>query len=155
MSSINKKTCPTCGQSVNEREINLFKGMVIDLWKVLRWCEENNKFTFHKKDIEHLLSKSVQANFAYWRWFGGLLYNPDDIAGHYGINRERADDFFSGNLEIPMTLYRNPLGKNLGESLRKGKYGTIRDVPNLTKFLDEDENYIARYHSGVSQKSLF
>jgi hypothetical protein len=117
--------------------------MVTDLWKVMRWCKEKGIHEFKKKDIEHLLSKSVQANFAYWRWFGGLAYSPDDISGHYGLNIERCKKFFAGELEIAVQLLKNPL---TGE-LRQVKTGKIRDVPNLQGFLDENSNYIASYRT--------
>lgn len=127
--------------------------MVTDLFKVLKWCEEKKRHEFRKKDIEHLLSKSVQANFAYWRWFGGLVYNPDGIQGHYGLNIERCKEFFAGRLEIPTTLYKNPLDKNEETSIRKGDPATIDKIPNLLSFLDENETYISVYRNPIIKDS--
>lgn len=147
MSTINKQSCPTCGQSVNKRQISLFKGMVEALFGVYKWCKENNRHEFKKKDIEHLLSKSVQANFAYWRWFGGLAYNPDNIQGHYGLNMERCEDFFTGKLSIPTVLLKNPLEED--DKIEKFEYKYISEIPHLSSFLDENKNFIAQYMGSV------
>lgn len=147
--SENKQSCPRCGQSVNERQITLFVGMVEGLWKVFKYCEAKGSYTFKKKDIKHLLGDVVSANFAYWRWFGGLAYNPDGIAGHYGLNEQRCRDFFAGKLQIPTVLWKNPLS----DGIRREDYRYIQAIPNLSEFLDENEQYIAVYRD--PQGALF
>lgn len=153
MPNIKKQCCPTCGQSVNEREIHLFTGMVTCLYKVVRWCEANGVHEFKKKDIKHLLTDVVSANFAYWRWFGGLVYNPDGIQGHYGLNMQRCRDFLGGKLQIPTVLYKNPLVTDDEKAIRPGGYGYIHEIPILSTFLNEEGEYIARYRD--PQSSLF
>ena len=155
MSSIQKHTCPTCGQSVNERSISLFDGMVETLWNVFQWCERKQVHEFVKKDVKHLITSDVvSANFAYWRWFGGLAYNPDDVQGHYGLNMERCREFFANRLKIPTRLWKNPLMPE-GERVKPDpdSYATCDNIPNLFEFLDRNKNYIARYRE--PQGSLF
>lgn len=119
--------------------------MVFALWNVFRWCQENNRHEFTKKDIKHLLEKDViSANFAYWRWFGGLLYNPDGIQGHYGMNMDRCRKFFAGELTIPTVLYKNPLAPK-HEQITPDEYKKIHEIPQLKDFLDANEEYLVVY----------
>lgn len=117
--------------------------MVTALWRVFLWCEQNHKHEFKKKEVKHLMDDVVISVFAYWRWFGGLVYNPDGVRGNYGINMQRCQDFFSGKLEIPIEVWTHPLTHQIDVR----RTGTINDVPGLQEFLNENENYIARYRT--------
>lgn len=140
MPTLNKQVCEHCGQSINEREIGLFKGMVTSLYEVWKWCELLGKHEFTRKDIKHLLTSDNQiARFGDWAMFGGLVYKEGK--GHYGLNLERCRQFFMGELAIPTIIYKNPL---TGE-LRKDRRRTIKDIPALASFLTENNEYIARY----------
>lgn len=151
MPSLKKQSCPTCGQSVNERSITLYKGMVTTLWQVFQWCEQKHRHEFTKQDIKHLITSDVvSSTFAYWRWFGGLAYNPDGIKGHYGLNMDRCADFFAGKLRIPTVLWKNPLKKG-DEMIRPDEYRYIHEVPSLAGFLDVNNNYIAKYRNPQGQ----
>lgn len=151
MTTLNKQSCPTCGRSANVREINLFAGMVQALWKVVKWCREKHQWEFKRRDIKHLFSNENEiARFGDWILFGGLVYRPVNHKGKtkkgtYGINLIRAEQFFRGELQIPLTILKDPLiqGEN---SLQKTNYGTIHDVKSLKEFLDKDNEFIARYH---------
>lgn len=150
MSSINKQTCPRCGQSANERQIALFTGMVEALWQVWQWCEQKGVHEFTRKEIKHLLKTDNQiARFGDWVLFGGLVYRPDGRKGVYGINSQRVKDFFTGVLRIPRTLWKNPL---TGE-IKQEDFSLISQIPNLKQFLDVNEEFIARYRE--PQQQLF
>jgi hypothetical protein len=142
MPTIAKQSCPTCGQSVNEREIALFSGMVSSLLRVFRWCEERGRYEFTRKEIKHLLTSDNEiARFGDWVLFGGLVYRPDDRRGHYGLNEERVRAFLRGGLAIPTSIWKNPL---TGE-LTKDSYCYIREVKNLQQFLVDNQEYLAKY----------
>lgn len=148
--STNIKHCPMCGQSINERQIALFSGMVDALFRVWRWCEERNRHVFDRKDIKHLLADDNQiARFGDWIYFGGLVYKPQG-RGTYGLNMGRAREFFSGKLEIPTLVWKNPLtGELKHESLRY-----IDEIPNIGEFLDANKMYIPSYRDAVQTSIL-
>lgn len=148
MPTLNKQSCPTCGQSVNEREIALFRGMVDALWRVFKWCEEQHTHEFTRKDIRHLLGdESSRAHFGDWILFGGLVYRREKKKGHYGINRPRLLDFYTGKLAIPTRIYKNPLTKEL----RFDDERLIHEIPQLKNFLDEHNEYIAVYKNPIKK----
>lgn len=133
-----------CGQSVNERRISMSHHLVIALLAVWKWCKEKNVTKFERRDVSHLFkSETVTANFGNWLLFGGLLFRPEENKkkGHYQFNTERTEAFFRGELEIPMTIWKNPL---TGE-LSMEDYGTIDKIPDLREMLDEDGYYVAQY----------
>ena len=123
MSTLQKQSCPTCGQSVNEREISLFKGVVVTLYEVWQWCEAKNVHEFSRKDIKHLIRSDGQiARFGDWVFFGGLVYKTSKA--HYGLNIPRVRDFFAGQLRIPTSVFKNPMT----DELRMAKYRTVDDI---------------------------
>jgi len=127
--------------------------MAETLWNILQWCEEKNRHEFTKQEVKHLITNDVvSANFAYWRWFGGLVYNPDDVAGHYGLNMQRCRDFFAGKIKIPIRISKHPL-KQGEEAIHVEEYSYIHKIPKLWSFLDKNKNYIARYRD--PQVTLF
>jgi len=144
MHTIGKQTCPTCGQSVNKRAIQLYSGMIRTLTKVFKWCNEKNVHEFKRKDISHLLSgDSERARFSDWILFGGLIYRPEGEkkGGLYGMNIGRVADFLAGRLAIPTVILKDPLTGELEMTEKK----TIHEIPNLKEFLDENNQYIASY----------
>ncbi len=98
MPSVNKQTCPTCRQSVNERQITLFTGMVVALWKVYQFCDVRQTNTFARKEVKHLFTdENMTARFADWLWFDPNLIRRDGRKkGCYELNMTRAADFFAG-----------------------------------------------------------
>lgn len=144
MTSVGREACPTCGQSVNERRIAMSKHLVIALLAVWKWCRENGVTKFARRDVSHLFgNEAVTATFANWLLFGGLLFRPEDNQkkGHYQFNVERTEAFFKGELEIPMTIWKDQL---TGE-LSMEDFGTIDKVPDLRQMLDDDGYYVAEY----------
>ena len=148
MKSEHKQTCPTCGQSVNKRSIQLYSGMVKVLLKIHKWCSEKETHEFTRKDIEHLLAGySENCRMSDWVLFGGLMYRPDGEkkGGRYGMNMERTQDFLSGKLKIPTVILKDPLTKELEMT----EYKNVYQIPHLAEFLDENKQYIARYSGAV------
>jgi hypothetical protein len=143
MNDNEKERCPYCGSIIDEREIALFSGMVNTLKRVFDWCERNNKFEFKRKDVKHLIHTDNEiARFGDWIMFGGLIYRPENKGkGYYGLNRGRVIEFFLDEREIPTKIWKNPI---TGE-LKKEDYQTIKNIPHLAEFLDENDEYIARY----------
>lgn len=135
-----KQRCPVCGHSISDREISLYSGMAKTLWKVYKWCLEKEIHEFTRKDIKHLfINENDTARFGDWVMFGGLIYK--EKKAHYGLNMERCQAFFAGNYIIPIRLLKN---SSTGD-LVKLEMGTIKDIPSLMKFLNEDGEYISMY----------
>lgn len=137
---INKKTCPTCGQSVNPRQISLFLELVDSLRDVYNWCVTNKVTEFERKDIKHLLkSDSVIARFGDWIHFGEIL--TKDGKGKYKINMIYARAFLTNAMSIPTNVYHDPL---TGEyEYEDKKY--LRQIKGLSYMLDENKEYIVEY----------
>lgn len=140
MPTLNKQTCPTCGQSVNEREINMFKGMVVALFEVWKWCEEKDTDEFTRKDIKHLFKDENQiARFGDWVLFGML--ERTDAKGHYKISMNRCRFFFAGDMAINTTAIKNPLTKEIRYTNPK----KVTEIKGIGEFLDENDEYIVEY----------
>lgn len=137
---VNKETCPHCGQSINERQIGLFKGMVESLWQVYCWCVEKNRHEFERKDVKHLFSsENITARFGDWVFFGGLVYKHGK--GHYGLNMERCEAFFGNKLAIPTLITKHPITKEI----ERYEPRLAKEIPSLMQFLDDDSRYVAMY----------
>ena len=87
----NYNVCVECGQNVDIREASLFSGMVITLIRIEKWCKENDRHEFIRKEIEHLLDKNTKARFGDWVYFGGLIYSRGK--GKWGMNLDRTEQF--------------------------------------------------------------
>jgi len=139
MKIINKQTCPTCGQTINEVEIVLVAPMVKALVRVFDWCSQNNQWEFRRKDI---LKNDIEiARFGDLRYFGDLVRKPKK--GSYKISHARTLAFLRGELSIPTKVYkktRSPFVHIDTKSFR-----TISEVPKLGEVLDEDMEIIVRY----------
>lgn len=140
MTTIDKETCPTCGQSVNERQIVIFKGMVEVLWDIYKWCLERNVHEFERTDIKHFFhNETISARFGDIIYFGGLVYK--NSKAHYGLNMERCEEFFANRLAIPTIVTRHPIHGVLAKYEPKLR----KEIPHLMAYLDEDLKFIARY----------
>ena len=139
MPTLNRQSCPTCGQSVNEREISLFKGMVTALYEVWQWAEQHNITEFTRRDIKHLFKDENQiARFGDWLLFGLL---SSEQKGHYKISLNRCRLFFAGKAQINATLYKDPIARTIrGEN---PKY--VHDIKGIAEFLDENDEFIVQY----------
>lgn len=134
--------CCMCGKRTGQREVALFKGMVVELWKVLKWCEEKGRFEFKRKEINYLLGQVGYARFGDWIYFGGLVYKKGK--GEYGLNVERCNDFFSGKGQIPLSIWKDAKTKKIAEY---GELGKINQVKGVVEFLDSDNLFVAKYRN--------
>lgn len=143
------KKCPTCGQNISEREIALYRGLVVALWKVFNFLgEKGSGYKFSRKEIKHLFTEEGEtARFGDWVFFGGLVFKY--AKGQYGLNIERCESFFRGEYEIPIRVWKNPV---TGE-IKREDYRTIHKIPKLIECLNEDGSYNARYRE--PQRELF
>jgi hypothetical protein len=139
---IEKKRCPHCGQIISLREIALYRGLVLALWRVYQYILQCNRgWSFTRKEIKHLFaSENDTARFGDWVLFGGLVFK--EKKAHYGINLNRCRDFFEGNLSIPIRVIKNPVS-NMITPL---DYKTINNIPSIMTFLNEDGYYVPRYY---------
>lgn len=134
--------CPNCGVGHNkaERQIALYRGMAIALWKVYLLCKDTGVHEFSRKDVKHLfVSENETARFGDWVMFGGLVYKLKK--GRYGLNMERCEKFFNNTYSIPTILWKNPI---TGE-VRKEEYQTVKRIPSLLKYLNEQHAYVVNY----------
>ncbi len=103
------------------------------------------------KEVRDLLGRIEYTRFGDWKKFGGLVYSPPGIAkAHYGLNMDRCEKFFAGELKIPLKTWKNPI---TGE-LKPEEPKSIREVPSLSKLLNEDDEYIARYRKPTQTNML-
>jgi hypothetical protein len=128
--------CPLCGANIQDRTIALFKELVMDLYKVYRQCELRNNYYFTMKDIRNLLTKNTYARFGDLVRFSGLVFKINKH--NYGINQTRCEQFFKGELEIPVELTIN----QIDNSIVSKKCVSIKHFPNLIELLNKDCLYI-------------
>lgn len=135
--------CPMCNNNVRDRKITLYQELIWALYGVYRWCGQNQRHEFDIRDIKKLIGKDEYARFGdLVRCSGGIIYRAIDTVGkkrrgYYGINMERARDFFHGNRQIPMQTLLNQVTNTRMEV----KYAYIHELPRLRDLLREDGTY--------------
>jgi hypothetical protein len=113
------------------------------LIQVWWWCRKNERHEFKRKAINSILEKggtTVTANWGNWIFFGGLVYKPHG-KGSWGLNMSRCQEFIEGRLQIPTKVSKNPLTKEIV----KFDYKYIRQIPSLSRYLDDNQQYIVQY----------
>lgn len=146
MSSDNKQACPTCGQSVNKREISLYSGLVKALYEVWQYCERNDKWTLSMKTIRSELTQIDYSRFNDWKRF-----EPDMVTGSRGLyefDKELMRQTFTGSREVCTLVLKEPLASYY----ERVEFKNINDVPFLKSFLDDSMDYIARYRGTAEIK---
>lgn len=127
---------------MNERHISLFEGMVDALWEVYKYCCRNKQHDFTRKQVKHLFTNENEvARFGDWLFFGGLVYRPDRIKGHYGLNMQRCWEFFTGKLAIHSSVWKNPIT----HELRYDELRTISQIPALKDFMNSKKEFTVEY----------
>jgi len=141
--------CPLCNTSVADRTVSLYKELIDALYRVYKWCGEKETHEFETKDIKHLLGKNEYARFGDLVRFEGKIYKPKNAEGKtrkalYGMNMERAKEFFNGERKIPLQIVINQMTNEMIES----HYVYIDAFPELHQLLTREGMY-------DSQKKMF
>jgi len=135
-------TCPVCYSNIKDRKIALYAELIDALYEVYKWCGQFKRHEFETKEIKHLLGKNEYARFGDLVRFGGIVYKPrnaDDKTrkGWFGINMQRAKEFFAGEREIPIQININQLNKEVIDK----RYIKIGDFPKLATMLKDHGLY--------------
>ena len=136
-----KKRCPTCGHIIDQREIALYRGLILALFRVWTYLlGENRGYRFTRKDIKHLLhSESETARFGDLVMFGGLVFKEGKAC--YGLNMERCELFFTGKYALPIRVWKDPITGQITPE----DYRFIHEIPKLKDMFDKEGLYLARY----------
>ena len=109
------KCCPLCNGNIEDRKVTIYKELIESLYRVYVWCGKQNIHEFEMKDVKHLLGRNEYARFGDLIRFGGLVYRPEmkdsgkTRKALYGINMERARDFYAGITPMPVQLTLNQI----------------------------------------------
>ena len=140
-----RNRCKECGHIIDWRAMQINKSLVMALKQVYRWCIEKNKHEFVMSEIRDVIGPVAYSKFADWIYFGGILYRPEVdgkmVKGLYGLHLSRATEFFNGKYQIPRKIWKNPVTKEY----KHDELVTIRELPKLIEFLDENLNYVPEY----------
>ncbi len=133
--------CPCCNGNIKDRKIAIFKGLIDALYRVYCWCGKNRKHEFETKEVKHLFGKTEYARFGDLVRFGGLLYKPKvdgkSTKAIYGLNMERAKEFFSRKRDIPIQITIEQFTGTIISEVR----GYVDEFPELYKLLKSDGMY--------------
>lgn len=143
MPTINRTSCTHCGQTINEREIGLYSGMVKALVRIYYTCSRSGHNEFTRKEIKPLFKgkDSEIARWGDWVIFGnGMVYKPHG-KGTWGLNMERVRDFIDNKYQVNLRVLKRGKSNDITVLER----GYISDVPNLSEFLDEAKEFISKY----------
>lgn len=139
-----KKCCSHCSQPIESRDIQFYSELIKALYRVSKWCRENNVYEFEMKEVRDLLGKNEYARFGDLVWFGGIVYKKGKAS--YGINIERSVAYFKGELKAPLFITLDYLGRKIG-----GKDGYITDIKKLKDFLSTENRL---YMSKINQYKI-
>lgn len=137
--------CPCCTQKIGE-VITSYNDVtaVQTLYKLVKWCSENETNEFKTSDVKHLLDHTQYANLNHLDRFGGIVYRPINPktdtpykSTYYGINLTRAHEFFRNERKAPVQIVSNRITGERVASTEK----LLRDFPGIGEFLDEDQMY--------------
>lgn len=137
--------CPCCTQPIGEVITSYTDSTSIrTLYKLVAWCRENKVHEFKSSDVKHLLDHTQYANMNHLDRFGGIVYRPQNPktgkpyqSTYYGINMERAREFFRNERPAPVQLVTNRITGERIASTDK----LMRDFPGMGEFLDGDGMY--------------
>lgn len=130
--------CPFCNRNIKDREESIYLELMVTLFKVYEWCRYKGKHEFTMKDIRHLMGPVNYSRFGNLDHYGGIIYKTEKQNGHFGMNLERAGEFFRGERDIPL---KRMVSKVTGETVAETR-GFAKDLPKLKDYLDEHGDYI-------------
>lgn len=139
MATINKQSCPTCGQSVNKKEENLNDVLVKALFTVVKYAQDRDMTEVKMKEIRPFISSQAYSRLSYLKKF-----LPEMVSGSRGVyefNFKYLNEFFAGKRKVCIQYLHDPLQQDITFT----KYGFIEDVKSMKEFLDNNEEYVAMY----------
>lgn len=143
------KRCECCGQKVKPewREIVLYRGLVVALDEIYRWCDQKGIHEFRMGDVRHLINQVDYSRLNDLVRMGGLLYRPEGQAkrGYYGINMKRVHDFLSGKTTAPGKVWKS----SKGGGIRPDAQVYVKEVKGVGAYLDEQGIYKAEYRQST------
>lgn len=145
MPSINKQTCPTCGQSANKRIVKYSRPHLTAMLKIWRWMKKTGRSSATTKELKAGLTHVEYARLGEWKMFA-----PEAVFGKKGewsLNMAVMDEIVKGNRRFNTVIEIDPLDRDRRFSVIES--GTIRDAKNITEFLDQNEQFIAEYTGRV------
>lgn len=134
--------CPMCNAHIEDRTESIYAELIASLYRVMRWCETNERHEFKMTDIRHLLGQINYTRFGNLVHYGGVVYpikNEDGkrMRGHFGLNIERAKEVFANQRAFPLAkTYDMITGECIAETCV-----FVRELPSLKQFLDSDGIY--------------
>lgn len=140
--------CPCCDAKIDDVITSYPKEVVLEvLGMAMLYYRVTGKHEFSLKELQEKTSKRLShtayCNINHFCRFGGIMYRPIDPktdkpykSSHFGINIERAQEFFRGERKAPVKIVSNRFtGENVTTDI------TVKDFPSITKFIDEDGFY--------------
>lgn len=138
-------TCPCCSQLIGEVITSYSDSTSVHtLYKLVRYCRQNRVHEFKSGDVKDLLDHTQYANMNHLDRFGGIVYRPINPktgnpykSTYYGINLERADEFFRNERKAPVQIVSNRITGERIASTEK----LMKDFPGMGEYLDADGGY--------------
>lgn len=148
MPILHKQSCPTCGQSVNRREVQINAQQIRAMYQIYAECMDKGSSSFTRKEVsKYLTTETLVATFGDLK-HTSLFHKP--AKGKYEINVERCRLFFAGRLAIPTKILKDPL-KRIATAL---EYSFLNEVKNIKDFLDSEGQMIVRYEENGRDTSF-
>lgn len=139
------KNCPVCDQLIDDVKTSYSIHTAVDvLYKLVQWCRANGRHEFDVAEVKGFLDHTQYANVNHLDRFAGIVYRPmnpetsEPYKGKFfGINLQRADEFFRNERAAPVQIVTNRL---TGERVAvTQKY--LKDFPQFQEFLDDRGAY--------------
>ena len=137
--------CPCCDNPVDDTITSFTDTVAVEaLYKLWQWCKEKGVHEFDSSEVRHLLDHNQYANLNHLDRFAGIVYRPQDPktgksfkAKYYGINFERAKEFFENKRPAPVQIVANRLTGERTASTEK----LLKDFPGMAEFMGDDGIY--------------
>lgn len=151
MASVNKQSCPTCGQAVNPRKVSMGTHHVGALLKVGLWLKREHRSTAKMSEFKPLLSHPQYSTFNELKHFMPWIVTGE--AALYSFDLDALERVFAGDEKVCIEYEVDRIGER---KRTQTKFGTLRDAKHLKSFLDENNQYVAQYvgSRGTNQGSL-
>lgn len=140
--------CPCCKAPIADVPTQYPKEIVLEiLGMAMAYVRITGKYEFTLPELQKAtgrqLSHTAYCNINHFVRFGGIMYRPIDPktgepykSGHFGINMERAREFFQGKRQAPVKVIRNRFTNE-----KEYTKISVGEFPSIKQFIDEDGNY--------------